>query len=379
MADSDSSHESQTSQSAGSEARARTSEPRGMPGSARAAKVTAPGTHKEKSASTPVSPSPVDSGAAVGKRIPTLEPGGPSEIPAQETNVNDGVHGHEAAAGSNQARRSDHEKVREEAKVAGVNAVKGMWEQAPKLLPLFGVFFYGLGRFVVDGFYGHLNTTADAAGIGYLSIIEPAAVLAAVLAIIGTAIVIVFDVLKVFFLWIARREPYFAALLGILGALVAIGGLISTFSHSPYFNAAVYVTAALSLVVYPLRVVLNIFRNPTAAWSRLLSVGLSLIFLTALCFGAHELGVHEAEKVAKGQTVDMRILGLEMSAINAIPVHIQATGSGPGLKLLFADRCLMNIGSGPFTVLLYDPARQNTLSVPSSEVVVINSSAPCRQ
>src|ERR1700677_2779225 len=164
------------------------------------------------------------------------------EISAHESGETSGISGPEVrvdvddpvrkgVSSGNQAPQSSSEKVSDEAKTAGINAVKGMWEQAPKLLPLLGVFFYGLGRFAVDGFYARLNTTADAAGIGYLSTIEPAAILAAVLAIVGTAIVIVFDVFKVFFLWIVKHQNNFQLALSVLGLLTSVAILVTGVFH----------------------------------------------------------------------------------------------------------------------------------------------------
>jgi len=314
--------------------------------------------------------------------ISAHEPGETSGTSGPEARVDVGDRVRKGVASGTRAPQSSAEKVRNEAKTAGINAVKGMWEQAPKLLPLLGVFFYGLGRFAVDGFYARLNTTADAAGIGYLSTIEPAAILAAVLAIVGTAIVIVFDVFKVFFLWIVKHQSKFQLALSVLGLLTSIAILVTGIFHfnlnSNLLGVGTLAIGILTPAIYSLRVLINLFRSPNTAWPRLLSVGFSLIVLIGLCFGAHELGVHEAGKVARGQAVDIRILGLDMSAINATPVHIQAIGSEPAIKQL-SDGCPIEIGSQPFTILLYDPASQSTLSVPSSEVVVINSSAPCRK
>jgi hypothetical protein len=379
MAGSDSSCEGQREQRASTEVKAASSEP----SSAREAGVTAPEAQREQPASTYDPPSPTGGKAAPGSKIFAHESGETSEISGPEARVDVDDPVRKGVSSGDRALQSSSEKVRDEAKTAGINAVKGMWEQAPKLLPLLGVFFYGLGRFAVDGFYARLNTTADAAGIGYLSTIEPAAILAAVLAIVGTAIVIVFDVFKVFFFWIVEHRSKFEALLSVLGVLASIAFLITTLFHFNWnpilLNAAPLAIGVLTPAIYSLRVLINLFRSPNTAWPRLLSVGLSLIFLIALCFGAHELGVREAGKVARGQAVDIRILGLDMSAINATPVHIQAIGSWPAIKQLSADGCLIEIGSQPFTILLYDPASQSTLSVPSSEVVVINSSASCRR
>ena len=61
-----------------------------------------------------------------------------------------------------------------------------MWKVGASVITLLAALFYGIGRFLVDGFYGHLNTTAGAAGVGTISIIEPAAVLGAFVALFTT-------------------------------------------------------------------------------------------------------------------------------------------------------------------------------------------------
>jgi hypothetical protein len=272
-----------------------------------------------------------------------------------------------------QALRHSYEETRHEATNAAVKTATNVWREVPKLLPLLGVLFYGLGRLMVDGFYTRLNTTADSAGIGYLSIVEPAAVLAAVLAVIGTAISMMFDVLKVFFLWITR---YRSVLLSILGAAVALllGFLVNLVS-SHYGINSIIVGILAPILIVTLRALISFLGSSVtrkSAGPRILAVLASLIFLAALCYGAHEWGVHEAGRVTKGESVDIKIGGLEMSAISALPVRIQSIDLSPAIKQLSADGCLFEIGSGPYNFLLYDPARKDTVSVPSNAVVLIN-------
>ena len=235
---------------------------------------------------------------------------------------------------------------------------------------------------MVDGFYTRLNTTAEAAGIGYLSIIEPAAVLAAVLAVIGTAVAMIFDILKELFLWIMRYSSILASIFTVLavGALISVVNILfSNLAHNTFFGFLIGLLAPV--VIFAMRALIFGLRNLATRKSayRVISVVFSLIFLAALCFGAHEWGVHEAAKVAKGGTVDLRIGGLDMSAISALPVQIQAIDLNPVIKQLSANSCLLEIGSGPYSFLIYDPARQDVLTVPSNAVILINSSAACKQ
>jgi hypothetical protein len=189
-------------------------------------------------------------------------------------------------------------------------------EQAPKLLPLLAVVCYGFGRLIADGFYSRLNTNAEAAGVGYLSIIEPAAVLAAIIAIIGTAIAIVFDVANVCFRWIRGNEGLWIKTNGIrllarisvlVISLASITILIASFTEArPWWhNINVQLVIAPSIlvaIIVALWTALNIFGSDTtrkSAWPRVFSIGFSLISLAVLCFGAHEWGVYEAGKVTR--------------------------------------------------------------------------------
>ncbi len=116
-------------------------------------------------------------------------------------------------------------------------------------------------------------------------------------------------------------------------------------------------------------------RRPIA--KRAISVILSLAFLTGIFFGAHELGYHEGRKAASSKPVDISIFGFDVPSITATAVRIQPIESSPGLEQLTTDGCLLEIGSGPTTVLLYDPADKNTLAVPSDQVVVLGSNEGC--
>jgi len=278
------------------------------------------------------------------------------------------------------------------AEKAGIAAARAVWAQAPSLLPLLAVLCYGLGRLVVDGFYGRLNTTAEAAGVGDLSIIEPAAILAAVLAIIGTIGAMIFDFLQVFFLWLVRSSRLVTRVILELVLLgITLAGVI-------FLRREEIITLIpIALVIIPLRTLLDNFggdknrevgdlrisqiHNATdeqMPWQRLLYVVLASVFLVGLCFGAHEWGVREAAEVAKGKPVIVDKLGINISAISAYPVHLEFIGSSPPVSSLSPNGCLLQIGTGPSTVLVYDPAKHNTMSVVSDSVVVISLSTPCK-
>jgi hypothetical protein len=323
---------------------------------------------------------------------PPSDQSGQPDQPSPDSDVSDlasGLHGmdRDLATSDGPENVSDrrhsllhsYEETSRRARNAAAKTAADIWKQVPTLLPLLGVLFYGLGRLMVDGFYTRLNTTAEAAGLGYLSIIEPAAVLAAVLAVAGTAIAMIFDVLKVFFLSIMKYSKLLASLLTALASFGAVVIGNYAFRNNTLFSLLLPLAFSLGLVL--LRFLMNVVRSIAARESgfRVLAVSFSLIFLAVLCFGAHEWGVREAQKVEKGQSVDIKIGGLDMSAISALPVQIRAIDMDPTIKQLSTDSCLLEIGSGPYSFLIYDPAKQDVLSVPSNAVVVISSSAACKQ
>jgi hypothetical protein len=281
----------------------------------------------------------------------------------------------------------------DQAETVVIRTVTDMWKEAPKLLPLLAVVCYGLGRLIVDGFYSRLNTNAEAAGVGYFSIIEPAAVFAAIIAIIGTAIAIVFDVANVCFRlirakiadWIkANSVRPLTKIIGRVASLAFITIVIASFAKvSPWWHNTdvrlVIMPSTLVAVIVAVWTTHNTFGSDTTRWTRASFVGLSLISLAILCFGAHEWGVYEAGKVANRQEVSMNILGLDMSAVGAAPVRVQTINTNPAIEQLSLDGCLLEIGSGPYNFLFFDPVNRKTLSVPANEVVVTSSSAGCKK
>src|ERR1700733_13377442 len=84
------------------------------------------------------------------------------------------------------------------------SAAIAMWKVGASVVTLLAALFYGIGRFLVDGFYAHLNTTAGAAGVGTISIIEPAAVLGAFVALFTTVALMLLDILQDGFEWFRK-------------------------------------------------------------------------------------------------------------------------------------------------------------------------------
>jgi len=274
--------------------------------------------------------------------------------------------------------------VGREARASAIKTAKDILEQVPKLLPLLGVLCYGLGLLIVDGFYSRLNTTPDAAGVGYLSVIEPAAVWAGVLAIIAVAMAMAANVVKEFWKRFTENIGFVRKAIQIVAALAFFAVITGFFVKNSALTRNIFILlapAAVAIIVIPLELLVRWYRRPgsyQSAWSRVPPIGFSLILIVLLCFGAHYWGAFDAGKAVRGESVDVRIFGLDMSAIGATPVRIQAIDSSPAIKALSADACLLEIGSGSYSILLYDPADEDTLSIPLNDVVVISSSAPCK-
>jgi hypothetical protein len=285
--------------------------------------------------------------------------------------------------------------VADRATTAGITAAKAVWSQAPTLIPLLAVASYGLGRLMVDGFYEELNTTAEAAGLGYASILEPAAILTAFAVAIGTVIAMFLDAFQVIGVWLFRQRRKVFFMLGFAG----LAGGVAVFTA--IVRADVIIDTLVSTVLLPtFRTLVDKFgsardrligenrartdrtlmgapsaRRPIA--KRAVSVILSLGILVGLFVGAHELGSHEGRQAASGKSVNISIFGFDVPSITATAVRIQPIGSSPALEQLTTDGCLLEIGSAPTTVLLYDPADKSTLTVPSDQVVVVDSNKKC--
>jgi hypothetical protein len=279
---------------------------------------------------------------------------------------------------------------------AEVIAARAVWSQAPTLIPLLAALSYGLGRLMVDGFYAQLHTTAEAAGLGYGSILEPAAILTAVLAAIGTAIAMVSDALLVAGGWLLKRRRIFEFSLLLVGGVG--GGFALVFVQIVRVDEIIALVSGVSLPAF--RTLLDKFGSvrdrrvgkarASAETSlsgsasidrdgvkRVVSVVLSLGFLISLLFGAHELGVYEGRQAAGGRPVNMSFLGFNVPSVTATAVRVQPIASSPAFAQLDTGRCWLEIGSGGPSVLLYDPAGKSTLAVPSDQIVVTIADPSC--
>jgi hypothetical protein len=282
---------------------------------------------------------------------------------------------------------------------AGVRAVRMLWGQASLLIMLIGLLSYGLGRLMVDGFYGELHTTAEAAGLGYASILEPAALFTAIVAIIGTALAAISDALLAAACWLIEHRHVFFLVLGLValatGAVYLIA--IARIDELLAFLSSVSVVAFNTL----LRKFQGILgrstggktRAPTNAAARsvglrpppstklqrVISVTLSIAVLAGLFFTAHEFGIHEGRQAASGKSVSITLLGFNIPSIIATVVRVQPDTSSPALDQLGKAHCLLQVGPGSSELVLYNPATKTTTTVPADQFLVSSAGATCPQ
>jgi hypothetical protein len=328
---------------------------------------------------------------------------------------------------------------------AGPSVAVAMWKVAASVVTLLAALFYGIGRLLADGFYSSLNTTASAASVNTISIIEPAAILGALFALSVTVILILSDILQRWFSWTRRHSS-------TIVALVVAAALIALITWAVlYFNLAHHFKSSLKWAGWLLAIILlGSFLRPllrewltsfsdwliskidksatekvgigagagprageegaaeekartsgeagtgrveagstvgagvgvhlreaiSSPWPRVTAVGAISLMIISLCIGAHYLGVNEASNAKKGIPVDMSIAGLDVSSISATRVRLQPVGSSQMVKSLFARDCLLQLGPGASNLLIYDVRKHETLSVPASEVIVVNLTAP---
>jgi hypothetical protein len=293
----------------------------------------------------------------------------------------------------------------------GASAAAALWKVGASVVTLLAALFYGIGRLLADAFYTHLNTTASAAGVNTISIIEPAAVLGALVALFATAVLMLLDILQRAFDWVQENAGIIVALV-VATAVVAAAIALSViyFEKAKVVFIAFGTTITLQIVLYFLRLGVGGVRararakaakeaeadtdaapgaeadaapgaeaahQPKAVsnlW-RVTVVGVTAMVVIGLCIGAHYLGVYEANRVKKGLAVDVSEAGLNISSIGAIPVRLLPIDSSHAIESLSAYNCLLEIGSGASDLIFYDANNHETLSVPASEVVVVSLGA----
>jgi hypothetical protein len=254
-----------------------------------------------------------------------------------------------------------------------------LWKQLPAMIATLGLPAYIVGRFAVDGFYGQLHTTAEAAGIGYASILEPAAIVTA----IGTLLCIIL-------IWSANAIPDNHWIIrGAAIAIAVVAALLDSFNSggaSIVLLAVTLVPAAQVLFgtkhnagtdQFPERIA-SIARN-IPVWLNFVITPLPLILFVGSLFGAHYYGKYEGNHAAAGNPVTLRYLGLTIPSMLATVVHVQPIPSGPAVKELNSQYCWLEIGTGagPAGVLLYDPATKVILTISPDQIVMTSANPSC--
>lgn len=307
----------------------------------------------------------------------------------------------------------DGRSAPDHADITGPSAAIALWKVAASVITLIAALCYGVGRILADGFYSSLNTSVGAAGVDTIAIIEPVAVFFAISALFATVILMLIDIFRSAFRWIWKHLGIIAAALAASIAIVAtqliIGYLFLRFKNflPDSFETGAEGATLFSLVRPVWLLVRKVAaRNPgswgkvenaidseiseggvagvgqgmSSPWARLAVAAIAGIFIASPCILAHYIGVHEAGKVKKGIPVDLHVVGIDVSSIEATRVHLYPVGSSQEITSLSKRPCLLEIGSGSDEFLIYDADDNETLSVPSSEVVVqdMTTSKQCK-
>jgi hypothetical protein len=240
-----------------------------------------------------------------------------------------------------------------------MEAARLAWKESAAFATLLGVLLYGVGRLLADGFYEHLNTSADSAGVSTFSILEPAVLVAIIFAFVATIIMILPDVIS------SSADRLRKVFIGGV-AVVCVGGVFS------WIILGVVVTLVLLLIFVPAIVSWLRRVGPVNPRFRLTAVSGSLALLVIICVAAHVTGVHEANNVKKGKEVNLNFLGLNISSIGATRVQLKVADDSVAVKKIIANPCLLQIGAGPGDILLYDFKVHETLDIPSDKVEVVS-------
>ena len=275
--------------------------------------------------------------------------------------------------------------------------MKGLWSQASTLITLLGLLAYLLGRVMVDGYYGELHTTAEAAGVGYAAILEPAAIVMAVASFIWIGIITAINSLPVSQRW---KQIISTVIFGVI--IGGSGGLALASNFLPLDLTDTITTFLLTGAIPAIRILLGRMRDAHASdtaesgsstsdapsglspdsypWVRpAVATVVSVLFIGGLFFGAHLFGVREGTKAADGNPVNAAYFWLEIPSISATVVSVQPITPSTAFKQLTSRSCWLEIGSGPSGVLLYDPTDKATLTVSADQVVIASADPSCME
>ncbi len=281
----------------------------------------------------------------------------------------------------------------------GTDAVglKALWNQGSTLLTLLGLLAYVLGRLMVDGFYGQLHTTAEAAGVGYASILEPAAIATAAAGVVWAGVTLGVNALQVSSKWAKTITSFIFGIVVVAGgggALVLAGNILSADLTDAV--STLLLTGAIPALGTLLGKIPGIrlprageakppdgqLPNGTNPGSRdrlklLANIAWSFVFLGGLLVAAHQFGVREGRLAAEGKPVNVAYFGFDIPSIGASVVRVQPITPSPAFKQLSSRACWLEIGSGPSGVLLYDPSDMATLTISPDQIVVTSANPSC--
>lgn len=251
------------------------------------------------------------------------------------------------------------------------------WRELAVALPLLAGISYIIGRFAVDGFYEGLDTTAEDAGIGYPSILEPAAfVLVAVAVAVGLIWAIGSALIPL--IGLGRARVVAGALLVLLAAIF--------FEIDELLVISSALAAAIELVIgaraspeqgaeedraappgaSPGGQAVKHPRKGVRALILLAAVGI----VVGTLFGAHQFGVIEASHARKGHAVDFNLLGVHVPSITAAPVIVTVVGQSPEFAKLITGHCFLALGTPGLNTALFDWQSRQTTLAPSLGVVL---------
>lgn len=261
----------------------------------------------------------------------------------------------------------------------------------PVLISLLALLCYGLGRLAVDGFYGQLPTTAEAVGLGYASIIEPAAIVATFAAVIWIVVGAISDVISgpnqrvgnLTRVVVLIGLTVLAAILGQVDVGVAAVGDVIPFAAA--FAAPPF--RALGDRISEFRIRLGRGSRPAENSAPTREGGLkpvgNLIYaalvLLVLSVGAHELGIHEGRQATAGKAVALSYFGFRVPGMTTSVVRVHPLASSSAFAPLTKETCWLQLGVGPGGLVLYSPASRDTLTVPPDQVVVTAMNGSCPQ
>ncbi len=292
-----------------------------------------------------------------------------------------------------------------------IKRLMGRLSDVGPILSLLGLFSYGLARFAIDAFFERFKIAPEDVGLGYASILGPAAFL--------TTAIFAFSAITLFVLSAlperVQRAPQRLAkvmptaafvlasqLINVIFAAVALGlfilfrkiveGLAVFGGPNSFGTKLVLSLYALgigsSVVVYALRdLIVGARRIAKVARislgvedeekisqpSRLvavLQVLVAVAVLGAVLFAAHRFGAQQASQAAVGRSVEIRLAGILAPGLSARHASVAPASNTANLGGAEKSRCLMHIGEGGGFAIFYEVDSRRTIRLPVGLVVI---------